>query len=87
MESTLKDLENRRSIRSYKPEQIKEEDLQKTSHSRLKTCQCISSQSRHYKQDCHTAEGRNHAVLQGTEIMHLLKGFFVTLQRKLIEQL
>lgn len=29
MESTLKDLENRRSIRSYKPEQIKEEDLQK----------------------------------------------------------
>lgn len=29
MESTLKDLKERRSIRSYKPEQIKEEDLQK----------------------------------------------------------
>ena len=29
MESTLNDLKNRRSIRSYKPEQIKEEELQK----------------------------------------------------------
>lgn len=29
MESTLKDLKERRSIRAYKPEQIKEEDLQK----------------------------------------------------------
>ena len=29
MESTLKDLKERRSIRSYKPEQIKEEELQK----------------------------------------------------------
>ena len=29
MESTLKDLKERRSIRAYKPEQIKEEELQK----------------------------------------------------------
>lgn len=29
MESTLKDLKERRSIRSYKPEQIREEELQK----------------------------------------------------------
>lgn len=29
MESTLKDLKERRSIRAYKPDQIKEEDLQK----------------------------------------------------------
>ena len=28
MESTLKDLKERRSIRAYKPEQIKEEELQ-----------------------------------------------------------
>ena len=29
MESTLKDLKERRSIRAYKAEQIKEEELQK----------------------------------------------------------
>ena len=29
MEATLNDLKNRRSIRSYRPEQIKEEELQK----------------------------------------------------------
>lgn len=29
MESTLQDLKNRRSIRAFKPEQVKEEDLQK----------------------------------------------------------
>ena len=29
MEATLKDLKERRSIRAYKPEQIKEEELQK----------------------------------------------------------
>ena len=29
MESTLKDLKERRSIRAYRPEQIKEEELQK----------------------------------------------------------
>lgn len=29
MESTLKDLKERRSIRAYKPEQIKEDELQK----------------------------------------------------------
>ena len=29
MESTLKDLKERRSIRAYKPEQIREEDLRK----------------------------------------------------------
>lgn len=29
MESTLKDLKERRSIRAYKPEQVKEEELQK----------------------------------------------------------
>ena len=29
MEETLKDLKERRSIRAYKPEQIKEEELQK----------------------------------------------------------
>lgn len=29
MESTLKDLKERRSIRAYKPDQVKEEDLQK----------------------------------------------------------
>ena len=28
MEATLKDLKERRSIRAYKPEQIKEEELQ-----------------------------------------------------------